>query len=183
MLSHMFSFMRQSKKMRSQAAAGGGIYLDDLNVDALDPELARLYITQSSFHQKLHSSDMNCPSRSCDDDTESGRGQSLPHSPSSLSTRMHPSSGPRSIDSDFEDSRHEFQHPPEVALSLCGLNFESSEPPEEMFLQSLVTYDDFVINPRLMENPDLVVKIGDKYYKWYPSLLDKNSNSICKFNE
>lgn len=64
MLSHMFSFMRQSKKMRSQAAAaGGGIYLDDLDVDSLDPELARLYITQSSFHQKLHSSEMNCPSR------------------------------------------------------------------------------------------------------------------------
>ena len=104
--------------------------------------------------------------RSCDEDTESGRGQSLPHSPSSLSTRMHQSSGPRSIDSDFEDSRHEFQHPPEVALSLCGLNFEGSEPPEEMFLQSLVTYDDFVMNPRLMENPDLVVKIGDKYYRW-----------------
>ena len=108
------------------------------------------------------------PNRSCDEDTESGRGQSLPQSPSSLSTRMHQSSGPRSIDSDFEDSRHEFQHPPEVALSLCGLNFEHSEPPEELFLQSLVTYDDFVLNPRLMENPDLVVKIGDKYYRWYP---------------
>ena len=64
MLSHMFSFMRQSKKMRSQAAAaGGGIYLDDLNVDSLDPELARLYITQSSFPQKLHSSHMNYPLR------------------------------------------------------------------------------------------------------------------------
>jgi hypothetical protein len=54
MLSHMFSFMRQTKKMRHQGtAAGGGIYLDDLNVDALDPELAALYITQSSFRHGL----------------------------------------------------------------------------------------------------------------------------------
>lgn len=57
MVSHMFSFMRQTKKMRSQAAsAAGGIYLDDLNADALDPELAALYITQSSFRQGLHDS-------------------------------------------------------------------------------------------------------------------------------
>jgi len=56
MLSHMFQFMRHSKKMRKQAASGGGIYLDDLNVDALDPELAALYITQSSFRQGLQQS-------------------------------------------------------------------------------------------------------------------------------
>lgn len=53
----MFSFMRQTKKMRNQAtAAGGGIYLDDLNVDALDPDLAALYITQNSFRHGLHDS-------------------------------------------------------------------------------------------------------------------------------
>lgn len=50
MVSQMFSFMRQTKKMRNQAA-GGGIYLDDLNAESLDPELAALYINQSSFRQ------------------------------------------------------------------------------------------------------------------------------------
>lgn len=55
MLSQMFSFMRQTKKMRNQAAAGG-IYLDDLNVDSLDPDLAALYITQNSFRHGLHDS-------------------------------------------------------------------------------------------------------------------------------
>ena len=54
MMSQMFSFLRQTKKMRNQAA--GGIYLDDLNVDALDPELAALYINQSSFRQGLQAS-------------------------------------------------------------------------------------------------------------------------------
>ena len=54
MLSQMFNFMRHAKKMRSQAAAEGK-YLDDLNFD-LNPELAALYINQSSFGQGLHAS-------------------------------------------------------------------------------------------------------------------------------
>ena len=50
MLSHMFSFMRQAKKMHKQGnVSGGGIYLDDLNLDDLDPELAALYFPSSSF--------------------------------------------------------------------------------------------------------------------------------------
>lgn len=77
------------------------------------------------------------------------------------------SSGPRSVDSDFEDSRHDYRLFPDVALSLCG-NFADGQmdPPEELFLQSLVTYDDFVENPRLIENPDLLVRINHKYYTW-----------------
>lgn len=56
-LSDMFSFMLRTKKMRSQAnAVGGGIYLDDLDVDALDPDLAARYITQNSFRRGLHDS-------------------------------------------------------------------------------------------------------------------------------
>ena len=57
MLSQMFSFMRQTKKMRNQATAGGGgggIYLDDLNVDALDPNLAALYLSRNPFRHELH---------------------------------------------------------------------------------------------------------------------------------
>ena len=125
-------------------------------------------------------------SRLRDEDAESGKGLSLPQSPHSLSsvatvTRTGSSSGPRSVDSDFEDSRsshhnENYHHhrssavPLDVSLSLCG-NFGSSdgshiEVPEELFLQSLVTYDDFAENPRIIENPDLIVKIGSKYYSW-----------------
>lgn len=106
-----------------------------------------------------------------DEDTESGNGASLPQSPQSLSTAaaavIRNSSGPRSIDSDFEDSRLDYRSLPDVALSLCGGHFgDQIEPPEDLFLQSLVTYDDFVENPRLIENPDLLVRIGSKYYTW-----------------
>lgn len=106
-----------------------------------------------------------------DDDTESGKGLSLPQSPHSMSSVATvirgTSSGPRSVDSDFEDSRHDYRNLPDVALSLCG-NFADgqADPPEELFLQSMVTYDDFVENPRLIENPDLLVRIDHKYYTW-----------------
>lgn len=105
-----------------------------------------------------------------DEDTESGKGASLPQSPHSLSTvtsgAIRGSSGPRSVDSDFEDSRPDYRSLPDVALSLCGHFGDQIDPPEELFLQSLVTYDDFVENPRLVENPDLLVRIGGKYYTW-----------------
>ncbi|XP_046649509.1 phosphatidate phosphatase LPIN3-like isoform X2 [Daphnia pulicaria] len=167
MLSHMFSFMRQTKKMRHQGTtAGGGIYLDDLNVDSLDPELAALYITQSSFRHGLP--DPAVARLRDEEDTESGKGASLPQSPHSLSTAtaMRSSRGPRSIDSDFEDSRSDYRSLPDVALSLCGHFGDQIDPPDELFLQSLVTYDDFIENPRLIENPDLLVRIGNKYYTW-----------------
>lgn len=101
-----------------------------------------------------------------EEDTESGKGASLPQSPHSLSTAIRSSSGPRSVDSDFEDSRPDYRSLPDVTLSLCGHFGDQIDPPEELFLQSLVTYDDFVENPRLIENPDLLVRIGGKYYTW-----------------
>ena len=46
MLSGMFSFMRKTKKARHDPVAEG-IYLDDLNLDSLDPEVAALYFPRS----------------------------------------------------------------------------------------------------------------------------------------
>lgn len=98
-----------------------------------------------------------------EEDTESGKGASLPQSPHSLSSAA--ARGPRSVDGDFEEGRHDYRSLPDVSLSLCG-HIGEMDPPEELFQQSLVTYDDFVENPRLMENPDLLVRIGSKYYTW-----------------
>ena len=39
----LFTFMRQTKKMRHQPDKEG-IYLDDLNLDEMDPEIAALYL-------------------------------------------------------------------------------------------------------------------------------------------
>ena len=103
-----------------------------------------------------------------DEDTESGKGASLPQSPhgSASAAAVGDSSGPRSVDSDFEDSRQDYRTFPDVALSLCGQFSDNVDPPEDLFLKSLVSCEEFIENPRLMENPDLVVRIGNKYYTW-----------------
>ena len=63
---------------------------------------------------------------------------------------------------------------PDVAVSLCGGldNPEAGgkELSSTLFEQSLLTFDDFVLRIReskdILSDPDLVVRIGDKYYNW-----------------
>jgi phosphatidate phosphatase LPIN len=58
----------------------------------------------------------------------------------------------------------------EISLSLCGGLAAADEkipaPTEDSFLQGLVTYNDLIQNPKLVENPDLVVRFNGKYYNW-----------------
>jgi phosphatidate phosphatase LPIN len=58
----------------------------------------------------------------------------------------------------------------EISMSLCGGLTSSgrniSNPTEDRFLQGLVTYNDLIQNPKLIENPDLVVRLNGKYYNW-----------------
>lgn len=51
-----------------------------------------------------------------------------------------------------------------MAISLCG-NLETGLS-DELFNQFIVSYDDFVNNPMVIENPDLVVRVDGKYYNW-----------------
>ena len=67
-----------------------------------------------------------------------------------------------------------FRFMPDVAVSLCGGldNPEAGgkELSSTLFEQSLLTFDDFVLRIReskdILSDPDLVVRIGDKYYNW-----------------
>lgn len=58
----------------------------------------------------------------------------------------------------------------EISMSLCGGLTASdrniSNPTEDRFLHGLVTYNDLIQNPKLIENPDLVVRLNGKYYNW-----------------
>lgn len=65
MLANMFSFMARGKQNSTEP----GIYLDDLNVENLDPEMAALYLPDYRREKKD------------EDDGESGKGSSLPQSP------------------------------------------------------------------------------------------------------
>ncbi|XP_017678069.1 PREDICTED: phosphatidate phosphatase LPIN3 isoform X2 [Lepidothrix coronata] len=55
---------------------------------------------------------------------------------------------------------------PAVALSLCGGLRGSKQISQERFLEHMVSYQQFVENPRLVNDPNLVILINNKYYNW-----------------
>lgn len=119
-----------------------GIYLDDLtSMD--DPEMARIYLGQP---------------REKEDDTESGRGQSLPQSPNSVEGAI---GGPA-----VSFTMSEVRHLGAVALSLCGGLHDPETLTLDKFMQKVVTFEDLAQSPNITANPDLVVKIHDKFYNW-----------------
>ncbi|XP_046382999.1 phosphatidate phosphatase LPIN3 isoform X2 [Ischnura elegans] len=169
MLGGMFSFMKRSKRMRRHRRNGteedtGGVYLDDLDVDRLDPEVAALYFP-ASFQRTPDDSRLGREEDE-EEDAESGNGPSLPQSPHSVEGAI---GGPKSLDSDFEDLKQSaFESKPcgDLSLSLCGGLSEFDFPNEETFSRGQVTYDDLVSNPKLLEDPALVVRMGGKFYPW-----------------
>lgn len=61
MLSGMFSFMKQSKRMRHSTKDSEGLYLADLSSGNLDPEVTALYFPRKHnktsglfFYKKIH---------------------------------------------------------------------------------------------------------------------------------
>ncbi|XP_048866975.1 phosphatidate phosphatase LPIN2-like isoform X1 [Brienomyrus brachyistius] len=54
----------------------------------------------------------------------------------------------------------------EVTLSLCGGLGENADICKEKFSQHVIKYHEFVENPSIIDNPNLVVKIGSRYYNW-----------------
>uniref|UniRef100_A0A672Q0X3 phosphatidate phosphatase n=1 Tax=Sinocyclocheilus grahami TaxID=75366 RepID=A0A672Q0X3_SINGR len=55
---------------------------------------------------------------------------------------------------------------PDVTLSLCGGLSENGEISKEKFMEHIITYHEFAENPAIIDNPNLVVKIGNRYYNW-----------------
>ncbi|XP_077634977.1 phosphatidate phosphatase LPIN3 [Crocuta crocuta] len=53
-----------------------------------------------------------------------------------------------------------------IVLSLCGGLADSRDISREKFNQHIVSYQDLVQNPGLLEHPNLVVKINEKHYNW-----------------
>lgn len=51
----------------------------------------------------------------------------------------------------------------DVQISTCGW---SPIPNDETFTKHLVLFSDICNNPTLLESPNLVVRIKDKYYNW-----------------
>ncbi|XP_058792471.1 phosphatidate phosphatase LPIN2 isoform X2 [Phymastichus coffea] len=149
MLGGMFSFMKKTSRVRHNPESEG-IYLSDLNADELDPEVAALYFPSSHRGpgEKL----------GYEEDTESGNGPSLPQSPNSVEGAI---GGPKSLDSDFDESSKHFEPPLDVTFSLCG-----TELSDEAFQRHALRYEDACSDPKIFENPNLVVKVNGKFYDW-----------------
>lgn len=55
---------------------------------------------------------------------------------------------------------------PDVTLSLCGGLSENGEISKEKFMEHIITYHEFAENPGLIDNPNLVIRIYNRYYNW-----------------
>ncbi|XP_047244599.1 phosphatidate phosphatase LPIN1 isoform X1 [Girardinichthys multiradiatus] len=127
---------------RSRHLGSDGIYLDDIT--ELEPEVAALYFPKSESSSTMRS--ISDPAL---------------HS-SSLSPQYVSSGGDSGVDS-YCDPMSDL---PSMAISLCGGLTDNKEITKEQFYDKIVSYQQFAENPSIIDDPNLVVKIGTKYYNW-----------------
>ncbi|KAM5164059.1 phosphatidate phosphatase LPIN1 isoform 2-T3 [Mantella aurantiaca] len=132
------------KDKRSRHLGTDGVYLDDIT--CMDPEIAALYFPKSG--------DPPAPGKIA---AENGV-RSANQSPQSV--------GSSGVDSGVESISDGIRDLPSIAISLCGGLSDNKELTKEQFLEQVVTYQQFVDNPSIIDDPNLVVKIGNKYYNW-----------------
>ncbi|KAM9355583.1 phosphatidate phosphatase LPIN1 [Pholidichthys leucotaenia] len=132
----------KKKDKRSRHLGSDGIYLDDIT--ELEPEVAALYFPKSDSGTTVRSiSDPGLHS-------------------SSLSPQSVSSGGDSGVDS-YCDHMSDL---PSIAISLCGGLSDNREITKEQFYQKIISYQQFMENPSIIDDPNLVVKIGSKYYNW-----------------
>ncbi|KFM05015.1 Phosphatidate phosphatase LPIN1 [Aptenodytes forsteri] len=133
----------RKKDKRSRHLGADGVYLDDLT--DMDPEVAALYFPKNGDNvQSKNTNDTGLRSAS--------------QSPQSF--------GSSGVDSGVESTSDGIRDLPSIAISLCGGLTDNKEITKEEFLEHAVTYQQFVDNPAIIDDPNLVVKIGNKYYNW-----------------
>ncbi|XP_043960663.1 phosphatidate phosphatase LPIN2-like [Gambusia affinis] len=134
---------RKVVRKRSQHQGPEDIYLEDLS--ALEPDVAARYFPKSETEP--------VPKHW----VETGR-RSGSQSPQSV--------GSAAADSGTECLSDSASDLPDVTLSLCGGVGENSEISKEKFMEHMISYNDFAENPAIIDNPNLVVRIGNRYYNW-----------------
>ncbi|KAM9366245.1 phosphatidate phosphatase LPIN1 [Symphorus nematophorus] len=137
----------KKKEKRSQHLGADGIYLDDIT--ELEPEVAALYFPKS---------DGGSSSMRGDSEMMMMGVRSANQSPQSVA-----SSG---MDSGVDSLSDQIGDLPHVAISLCGGLTDNREITREQFQERAVSYQQFSENPSIIDDPNLVVKIGNKYYNW-----------------
>ncbi|XP_041791164.1 phosphatidate phosphatase LPIN1 isoform X1 [Chelmon rostratus] len=137
----------KKKEKRSQHLGADGIYLDDIT--ELEPEVAALYFPKS------------------DGGSSSMRGDSEMMMMGVRSANQSPQSvGSSGMDSGVDSLSDQMGDLPHVAISLCGGLTDNREITREQFQEKAISYQQFSENPSIIDDPNLVVKIGNKYYNW-----------------
>ncbi|KAM4529440.1 phosphatidate phosphatase LPIN1-like [Fundulus diaphanus] len=132
----------KKKDKRSRHLGADGIYLDDIT--ELEPEVAALYFPKSESASAM---------RSISD-------------PGLHSTSLSPQSMSSGADSGVDSYCDPMSDLPSIAISLCGGLTDNKEITKEQFYDKIVSYQQFAENPSIIDDPNLVVKIGTKYYNW-----------------
>ncbi|XP_050933356.1 phosphatidate phosphatase LPIN1 isoform X2 [Lates calcarifer] len=135
------------KEKRSQHLGADGIYLDDIT--ELEPEVAALYFPKS---------DGGSSSMKGDSEMMMMGVRSANQSPQSV--------GSSGMDSGVDSLSDQLGDLPHVAISLCGGLTDNREITREQFQERAISYQQFSENPSIIDDPNLVVKIGNKYYNW-----------------
>uniref|UniRef100_A0A3B3V8R3 phosphatidate phosphatase n=1 Tax=Poecilia latipinna TaxID=48699 RepID=A0A3B3V8R3_9TELE len=134
------------KEKRSQHLGADGVYLDDIT--GLEPEVAALYFPKS------------------DGGGSSTRGDSEIMMDMRSTNQSPQSVGSSGVDSGVDSLLDQIADLPHVAISLCGGLSDNKEITKEQFLDRAVSYQQFSENPSIIDDPNLVVKVGNKYYNW-----------------
>ncbi|KAM9839505.1 phosphatidate phosphatase LPIN2-like [Aulostomus maculatus] len=134
---------RRGVRKRSQHQGPEDIYLDDLN--ALEPHVVARYFPKSESE--------TVPKHWVEMGQHSGS-----QSPQSV--------GSAAADSGTECLSDSAGDLPDVTLSLCGGVGENSEICKEKFMEHIINYNEFAENPAMIDNPNLVVRIANRYYNW-----------------
>ncbi|KAM8822722.1 phosphatidate phosphatase LPIN2-like isoform 3-T3 [Spinachia spinachia] len=134
---------KKGVRKRSQHQGPEDIYLDDLT--ALEPDVVARYFPKSESDQVPKHWE------------ETGR-RSGSQSPQSV--------GSAAVDSGTDCLSDSAGDLADVTLSLCGGVGENSEIPKEKFMEHIITYNEFAENLAIIDNPNLVVKIANRYYNW-----------------
>uniref|UniRef100_A0A667XDQ7 phosphatidate phosphatase n=1 Tax=Myripristis murdjan TaxID=586833 RepID=A0A667XDQ7_9TELE len=78
---------------------------------------------------------------------------------------------PQSVGSGAMDSGTEYlsdsaAYHMDVSMSLCGCEGDTRKIKKEKFMKHIVMYQDFINNPGIIEDPNLVICINSNYYNW-----------------
>uniref|UniRef100_A0A8C6U2L5 phosphatidate phosphatase n=1 Tax=Neogobius melanostomus TaxID=47308 RepID=A0A8C6U2L5_9GOBI len=134
----MFLFVEK----RSRHLGSDGIYLDDIT--ELEPEVAALYFPKS----------------------DGGAGARSEVNPSLHDASLSPQSLSSGGDSGVDTYCDHIADLPSMAISLCGGLTDNWEITNKQFHAKIISYQQFAQNPSIIDDPNLVVKVGSKYYNW-----------------